>query len=190
MPLWRAKPRKTPYGNAVRVLTVYAANFKSVTLRHTSNRLTTQLSGKRVLLRFYRRKDEIYMAIVKKGISIDSELLKDIDVAMKKTGYNSRSAFICNAVKTYIYWVDSDEALDIITPTLEKIVADRIQHAEDHLARVIYKDAVSTAMMMHVMAECYEIYAPRLNEIRSVCIQEINHLKGKFKFEDAVYYEG
>jgi len=37
MSLWRAKPRKTPYGNAVRVLTVYAANYESVTLRHTFN---------------------------------------------------------------------------------------------------------------------------------------------------------
>ena len=126
------------------------------------------------------------MATEKTGISIDSKLLNDIDSAMKKAGVNSRSAFISKAVRTYLDWIETEKALDIVTPKLAEIVGN----SENHIARVIYKDAVATAMMMHLMAEVYDIDPRRLNEIRGVCVKEVNHLHGKFKFEDAVYYEG
>ena len=138
----------------------------------------------------YNAEKEKYMAIEKKGISMDSKLLLDIDLAMNKTKANSRSAFISEAVKKYIAYLNSETAYEVIAPEVERIVDKRVSHFEEHLAKLVYKDAVETAMMMHVMAEVYDIDPARLYQIRGVCIKEVNNLYGRFNFEDAINYVG
>ncbi len=113
-----------------------------------------------------------------------------IDTNIEQSGANNRSDFIDQAIECYCAVLNQQNTTKILTPALESVIRASISKTEDRLAQVVYKDSVTTAMMMHLMAEVYDIDPDRLKEIRSVCIREINTLNGRFKFEDAVNYVG
>lgn len=124
------------------------------------------------------------------GVYFDDETLRLSDAGVKLTRSRNRSEFLTDAVKVYTAILTKEHISDVLTPALESVIHATIQNTEDRIAKVVYKDSVATAMMMHLMAEVYDIDVARLNEIRSVCVQEVNRLNGKFKFEDAVNFEG
>ena len=113
-----------------------------------------------------------------------------IDTNIEQSGANNRSDFIDQAIECYCAVLNQQNTTKILTPALESVIRASISKTEDRLAQVVYKESVTTAMMMHLMAEVYDIDPDRLKEIRSVCIREINTLNGRFKFEDAVNYVG
>ena len=124
------------------------------------------------------------------GVYFDDETIRLADAGQQLTRAKNRSEFLTEAVKFYTAVLTKEHTTEVLTPALESVIHAAVMDTENRLAKVIYKDSVATAMMMHVMAEVYDIDTERLNEIRSVCVREVNRLNGKFKFEDAVNYEG
>lgn len=77
----------------------------------------------------------------------------------------------------------------MLTPALESVVAARIQDTENRLARVLFKQGVELAMMMHVVAATNEIELEELGELRRLCVEEVSKLGGRFGFDDAVGWQ-
>ena len=123
-------------------------------------------------------------------VYFDDETVRLSDAGAKLINSKSRSDFIGEAVKYYSTFLMKENTAEVLTPALESVIHASVKDTENHLSRVLYKQAIANAMIMHVMAEVYDIDVKRLDEIRSVCVREINRLNGKFKFEDAVDYEG
>ena len=113
-----------------------------------------------------------------------------IDSNIKHSGAHNRSDFIDQAIECYCAVLNQENTTKVLTPALESVIRASIQNTENHLARILFKESVSIAMMMHVMAIVFELDSSRIDEIRGTCIQEIKRLNGKFKFEDAIDYEG
>ena len=126
----------------------------------------------------------------RRGIYFDDETIGLCDAGVALTGAKNRSEFLADAAKFYTAVLMKDNTAEVLTPALESVIHASVKDTENHLSRVMYKQAIANAMIMHVMAEVYDIDVKRLDEIRSVCVREINRLNGKFKFEDAVDYEG
>lgn len=124
------------------------------------------------------------------GVYFDEDIVRLCDAGMQIIGAKNRSDYLTQAVKFYTAVLMKEQTADVLTPALESVIHASIKDTENHLAKVIYKEAIANAMMMHVMAEVYDIDPRRLDEIRGVCVQEIKRLNGRFKFEDAVDYEG
>ena len=124
------------------------------------------------------------------GIYFDDETIRLSDAGVELTGTKNRSEFLMQAVKFYTAVLMKEHTAEVLTPALESVIHASIKDTENHLARVIYKQAIANAMIMHVIAEVYDVDPRRLDQIRGVCVQEIKRLNGKFKFEDAVNYEG
>ena len=89
---------------------------------------------------------------VRTGISISRELLNRADEAMKKTEARSRSDFIAEALEFYMAWLHSEETSKVLTPALESVISGRIGDTENRIARVLFKQSVELAMLMHVVA--------------------------------------
>lgn len=68
-------------------------------------------------------------------------------------------------------------------------MAARIQDTENRLARVLFKQGVELAMMMHVVAATNEIELEELNELRRLCVEEVSKLSGRFGFDDAMGWQ-
>ena len=75
---------------------------------------------------------------------------------------------------------------DLLTPAFESVVGGKIATTENHIARVLFKQSVEIAMMMHVVAGAFQIDEDNLDRLRGMCVDEVSRLGGKFKFEDAV----
>ncbi|MEE1056476.1 MAG: ribbon-helix-helix domain-containing protein [Acutalibacteraceae bacterium] len=123
------------------------------------------------------------------GLYINQDLLKACDNAIPRTNATSRSDFISNAIEFYIAWLDSKNTTKILTPALESVIGSKILDTEDRIARVLFKQGVELAMLMHVVAATNDITESQLKELRKICVEEVKRNGGKYKFEDAFRFQ-
>lgn len=126
---------------------------------------------------------------VRAGIYIDKELLHKCDEEIKKTNARSRSEFIADAIEMYIAWLDSKDMSKVLTPALESVIGAKILDTENRLARVLFKQGVELAMLMHVVAANSDVDQSDLNDLRKLCVEEVSRLSGRYKFDDAVKFQ-
>ena len=120
------------------------------------------------------------------GLYIDKYVLDDIESAIPETNCLSRNEFIAEAIRFYITFLKKKNYSDLLTPAFESVVGGKIATTENHIARVLFKQSVEIAMMMHVIAGAFQIDEDNLDRLRGLCVDEVSRLGGKFKFEDAV----
>ena len=123
------------------------------------------------------------------GLYINQDLLKTCDNAISRTNAISRSDFISNAIEFYIAWLDSKNTTKILTPALESVIGSKILDTEDRIARVLFKQGVELAMLMHVVAATNDITESQLKDLRKICVEEVRRNSGKYKFEDAFKFQ-
>lgn len=123
------------------------------------------------------------------GLYINQGLLKACDNAISRTNATSRSDFISNAIEFYIAWLDSKNTTKILTPALESVIGSKILDTEDRIARVLFKQGVELAMLMHVVSATNDITESQLKELRKICVEEVKRNSGKYKFEDAFRFQ-
>lgn len=123
---------------------------------------------------------------IRTGIYIDKELLNRADEAIRKTSARSRSEFVSEALEFYIAWLHSEETSRVLTPALESVISGRIGDTENRIARVLFKQSVELAMLMHVVAATHSVRPEDLEALRKMCVGEVSKVNGKFHFDDAV----
>ncbi len=117
---------------------------------------------------------------------MERDLLRRVDEAMGKTSARSRSEFISDALEFYIAWLHSEETGKVLTPALESVISGRIGDTENRIARVLFKQSVELAMLMHVVAATHSIRPEDVESLRKMCVGEVSKINGKFHFDDAV----
>ena len=120
------------------------------------------------------------------GLYIDRTVIQDIDSVLNRTNCLSSNEFITEAIRRYITFLKREDYSDILTPAYESAIGAKIATTENHIARVLFKQSVELAMMMHVVAGAFEIDEDNLERLRGMCVDEVSRLCGRFKFEDAV----
>lgn len=123
---------------------------------------------------------------VRTGFYVEKELLNRADEAIQKTSARSRSEFISDALEFYIAWLHSEETSKVLTPALESVIGAKIKDTENRIARVLYKQSVELAMLMHVVAATHMVRPEDLESLRKMCVNEVSKVNGKFNFDDAV----
>ncbi len=117
---------------------------------------------------------------------MERDLLRRVDEAIGKTSARSRSEFISDALEFYIAWLHSEESGKVLTPALESVISGRIGDTENRIARVLFKQSVELAMLMHVVAATHSIRPEDVESLRKMCVGEVSKINGKFHFDDAV----
>ena len=120
------------------------------------------------------------------GIYIEKDLVRRVDEAICKTKARSRSEFISDALELYLAWLHSEETSKVLTPALESVISGRIGDTENRISRVLFKQSVELAMLMHVVAATHAIRPEDLESLRKMCVGEVSKVNGKFHFDDAV----
>lgn len=123
------------------------------------------------------------------GLYIDRSVLKDIETAMIKTNCTSRNEFITEAIRFYISFLKKENYSDILTPVYESVINARISDTENRLSRVLFKQGVELAMLMHVVAATNDIDEEQLGKLRKLCVDEVSRNSGRYKFDDAVKFQ-
>ena len=123
------------------------------------------------------------------GVYISEELLDQCDAAVEKSGADSRSEFICDAIMHYIAVINMADNSRVLTPVLESVIGSKIALTEDRLSRLLFKLGVEVAMMNNILAATHNIDADTMNALRRYCTDAVASIGGKYKFEDAVKFQ-
>ena len=123
------------------------------------------------------------------GLYISEELLNQCDAAVEKSGADSRSEFICDAIMYYIAVINMQESSRVLTPALESVIGSKIALTEDRINHIVFKLGVEVAMMNNILAATHNIDADTMESLRRYCTEEVATIGGKYKFEDAVKYQ-
>ena len=125
------------------------------------------------------------------GVYISEELLDQCDAAVEKSGADSRSEFICDAIMHYIAVINMTENSRVLTPALESVIGSKIALAEDRINQILFKVAVELAMQNHLTAGRYRYEDDYLDGLRDYCVQEVKALNGRMDLKEIQKaYEG
>ena len=98
----------------------------------------------------------------------------------------SRSEFIEKAIRFYTGYVSGKEATAYLPPALVAALQSTVQSAENHISRLLFKQAVELDMMMNVLAAGIEVREDDLRSLRGRCVDEVKKTSGSVTFADAV----
>ena len=125
------------------------------------------------------------------GVYISEELLDQCDAAVEKSGADSRSEFICDAILHYIAVINMNENSRVLTPALESVIGSKIALTEDRINQMLFKVAVELAMQNHLTAGRYRYEDDYLDGLRDYCVQEVKALNGRMDLKEIQKaYEG
>ena len=125
------------------------------------------------------------------GLYISEELLDQCDAAVEKSGADSRSEFICDAIMHYIAVINMQESSRVLTPALESVIGSKIALTEDRINQMLFKVAVELAMQNHLTAGRYRYEDDYLDGLRDYCVQEVKALNGRMDLKEIQKaYEG
>ena len=123
------------------------------------------------------------------GVYTDKETLDRINAALSTANCRTRNEFINKAVRFYLAFLNNRDYSEFLTPALESVIAGKIGDTENRIARVLFKQSVELAMMMHIVAGTNDVQLEALNKLRKMCVDEVSKLGGKYKFEDVVRFQ-
>ena len=125
------------------------------------------------------------------GLYISEELLDQCDAAVEKSGADSRSEFICDAIMHYIAVINMADNSRVLTPALESVIGSKIALTEDRISQLLFKLTVEIAVQNHLTAGRYRYEDGYLDELRDYCAQEVKALNGRMDLKDIQKaYEG
>ena len=114
------------------------------------------------------------------------QLVKDI---YPLDNCQNQSEFIEKAIHFYAGYVASKNGTEFLAPVLVSALQGTVTNAENHIARLLFKLAVETNMMMNVLASEVDVSSEVLERLRGRCIQEVKKTGGAVTFADAMKYQ-
>ena len=123
------------------------------------------------------------------GVYIDRKTLDDIEASLPAADCRSRNEFINKAVSHYLVSIRSKQISELISSSLEAVIAAKIKDTENRLARVIFKQSVEIAMLVHIIAGLNNVSPERVNGLRQMCADHVSKLGGKYRLEDIVDFQ-
>ena len=125
------------------------------------------------------------------GVYISEELLDQCDAAVEKSGADSRSEFICDAVMHYIAVINMADNSRVLTPALESVIGSKIALTEDRISQLLFKLTVEIAVQNHLTAGRYRYEDGYLDDLRNYCVEQVKALNGRMDLKEIQKaYEG
>ncbi len=123
------------------------------------------------------------------GLFIKDDLLDLCDRNVGRDESSSRSEFVCNAIEFYIAWLNKEMEGYFLSPELESVISSKIKDTENRLSRVIFKQSVEIAMLIHIISGLNHIAPDRIDGLRKMCADHVSKLGGRYRFEDIVDFQ-
>ena len=119
----------------------------------------------------------------------NEKLAKDIAANLDRANCRSRSEFICQALEFYISYLQIKDNGAALYPVLDTHLDGLMDSFEMRLSRILFKLAVEVAIMSHIVAGTNEVSDGQLAAIRSLCVDEVKRLSGRYSMEDIVRFQ-
>lgn len=126
---------------------------------------------------------------VRKGFYIEEDLLEQMDGLMEQVDVKSRNEFLNQALKFYIGYLTSEEIENYMLSTIASVMHSTVKDSENRVARALYKLAVETSKLSHVIAYSHGVDEEALRKLQVKCTDEVKRINGVVRFEDAYLYQ-
>ena len=126
---------------------------------------------------------------VRKGFYIEEGVLEQIDSLLQHVNVKSRNEFLNQALKFYIGYLTSEKIENYMLSTISSVMHATVKDSENRMARAMYKLAVETSKLSHVIAYSHGVDEAALQKLQAKCADEVKRINGAVRFEDAYEYQ-
>ena len=126
---------------------------------------------------------------VRKGFYIEEDLLEQIDGLLEQADVKSRNEFLNQVLKFYIGYLTSEKIENYMLSTISSVMHSTVKDSENRMARVMYKLAVETSKLSHVIAYSHGVDEEALKKLQAKCTDEVKRINGAVTFEDAYRFQ-
>lgn len=117
----------------------------------------------------------------RKAFYIEDDIIKQIDALFLQANVKSRNEFLNQALKFYIGYLTSEK--------IENYKLSTVKDSENRMARAMYKLAVETSKLSHVIAYSHGVDEEALRKLQAKCTDEVKRINGAVTFEDAYRFQ-
>ena len=129
------------------------------------------------------------MEKVRKAFYMEEELLEQIDALLPQADVRSRNEFVNQALRFYIGYLTSEKIENYMLTTISSVMHATVKDSENRMARAMYKLAVETSKLSHVIAYSHGVDEQALGTLLAKCAEEVKRINGAVRFEDAYQYQ-
>ena len=108
---------------------------------------------------------------------------------MGQADVRSRNEFVNQALKFYIGYLTSEKIENYMLTTISSVMHATVKDTENRMARAMYKLAVETSKLSHVIAYSHGVDEEALRKLQAKCAEEVKHINGTISFEKAYEYQ-
>lgn len=126
---------------------------------------------------------------VRKAFYIEEDLLEQVENLLQQADARSRNEFVNQALKFYIGYLTSEKIENYMLSTISSVMHSTVKDSENRMARAIYKLAVETSKLSHVIAYSHGVDEDALRKLQAKCAEEVKKINGAVNFEDAYFYQ-
>lgn len=112
-----------------------------------------------------------------------------MDRAILADNCKSRSEFIEKALDFYTGYLETQDASVFLASTIRSGIEGTLKISENRISSNLFRLAVETNMMMHLLAARLDVSEEELNRLRGRCISDVKRSKGKISLDDAVHFQ-
>lgn len=126
---------------------------------------------------------------VRKAFYIEEELLEQVEALLEQADVRSRNEFVNQALKFYIGYLTSEKIENYMLSTIASVMHATVKDSENRMARAMYKLAVETSKLSHVIAYSHGVDEEALKKLQAKCAEEVKRINGAVMFEEAYAYQ-
>lgn len=126
---------------------------------------------------------------VRKGFYIEETILEQVDALLEQANASSRNEFLNQALKFYIGYLSSEKIENYMLSTISSVMHATVKDSENRMARAMFKLAVETSKLSHVIAYSHGVDENTLQKLQGKCVDEVKRINGAVSFENAYEYQ-
>lgn len=122
-------------------------------------------------------------------LRMDPELMARVDALYKQDGSTTKTEFMERAIMFYCGYLTAKDYKEYFPNIVVSTMKASLDALENRMAKLLFKNAVSISMMMHIMASVYNIDEKSLRALEGLCISEVKRVQGTIHLRDAINYQ-
>ena len=117
------------------------------------------------------------------ALYLPPDLRAEVEEHYREDGSHSLTAFIENAVRFYLGYLDAQDAGIFLPVAIRSSIDGRLGTMENRMASLLFKQAVELDMCERILAGSYRLDEEYLRRKRAESVESVKHTNGKLRFE-------
>ena len=115
--------------------------------------------------------------------------MEEIKNLMDQANAKSQSAFVSDAIRFYIGYLQQGKNVDYLAPIIAQTIKEEIRSTEKNISQILFKLAVESAMLSELQATQIRVTGEQMEQLRRMCSRIVAENNGIITLEKAVKHQ-